>query len=434
MNRGMMRGSRHDRSRGPRFRPYPEYRDSGVEWLGQIPAEWDLKRLKYLATFNDEALPETTDPGFEMSYVDIGSVDAAAGLTETESLIFEKAPSRARRIVRDGDVIVSTVRTYLRAIAAIQAAEPNLIVSTGFAVIRPRQIDSAFAAYALRAPHFIERVVANSVGVSYPAINPSRLSCFPLAFPDVEEQRHIVDFLDRETAKTDALVAKKERLIELLQEKRTALITRAVTRGLDPNVPMKDSGIDWLGRIHARWDLRPLWSLCDISTGNKDTIDRVDDGAYPFFIRSPRVERIDTWSFDGEAVLMPGEGDVGEILHYVDAKFDFHQRVYKFSTFRSVLGKFFFYYVGALFRFQVMQGTAKSTVDSLRRPMLRRFPVCVPPRAEQTAIVAALNRATAQIDVTIAKVHEAITLLHEYRTALISAAVTGKIDVRQAAA
>ena len=104
----------------------------------------------------------------------------------------------------------------------------------------------------------MERVVADSVGVSYPAINASALVCFPIPYPDVDEQRAIAEFLDRETAKIDALVARKERLIELLQEKRTALITRAVTRGLDPNVPMKDSGVEWPGEIPAHSQLMPL--------------------------------------------------------------------------------------------------------------------------------------------------------------------------------
>ena len=134
---------RIEEARPRRFRTYPAYKDSGVEWLGQIPAHWRTERLKYLATLNDDALAEATDPNFDMVYVDIGSVDAVAGITGTEDTVFEKAPSRARRIVRNGDVIVSTVRTYLRAITAIEAPEPNLIVSTGFAVIRPRHSSKA---------------------------------------------------------------------------------------------------------------------------------------------------------------------------------------------------------------------------------------------------------------------------------------------------
>ena len=133
--------------------PYPAYRPSGVEWLGEIPAHWEVRRLKYLATVNDEALPETTDPDMEITYVDIGSVDSVAGITGTEDLVFEDAPSRARRIVRQGDIIISTVRTYLKAIARIESTDANLIASTGFAVIRPRDLDDGFGAYALSAPY-----------------------------------------------------------------------------------------------------------------------------------------------------------------------------------------------------------------------------------------------------------------------------------------
>ena len=132
-----------------RLKPYPAYKPSGVEWLGEIPAHWEMKRLKYLATVNDEALSETTDPGTEITYVDIGNVDSVRGITGTEDLVFEDAPSRARRIVRRGDIIVSTVRTYLKAIARIESTDANLVVSTGFAVIRPRDLDDGFGAYAL---------------------------------------------------------------------------------------------------------------------------------------------------------------------------------------------------------------------------------------------------------------------------------------------
>ena len=120
-----------------RLPTYPKYKPSGVEWLGEVPEHWEVKRLKYTASINDEALPETTDPGFEMSYVDIRSVDLIRGIVTVEDMVFEDAPSRARRVVRDGDTIVSTVRTYLRAIAPIRNPASNTIVSTGFAVVRP---------------------------------------------------------------------------------------------------------------------------------------------------------------------------------------------------------------------------------------------------------------------------------------------------------
>ena len=213
--------------------PNAPMKESGVEWLGEIPAHWEVKRLKHLATVNDETLPENTDPNTEITYVDIGNVDSVKGITGTEDLVFEDAPSRARRIVRPGDVIISTVRTYLKAIARIESTNAALIVSTGFAVIRPRHLDDGFVAYALGSPYFVERVVAHSVGVSYPAINASELACLDIAFPSVPEQRAIAAFLDRETAQLDSLIAKVHNAIELLNELRAALISAAVTGRID---------------------------------------------------------------------------------------------------------------------------------------------------------------------------------------------------------
>ena len=213
--------------------PNAPTKDSGIPWLGKIPAHWGVDRLKYIATLNDDALSETTDAEFEMVYVDIGSVDAMVGIAEKEMLRFGNAPSRARRIVQNGDVIVSTVRTYLRAIAVIERAEHNLIVSTGFAVIRPRRVESSFAAYALRAPYFVERVVANSVGVSYPAINAIELTGFEIAYPEADEQRAIAVYLDGKTSQADALIAKVRQAIAHLTEYRTALISAAVTGKID---------------------------------------------------------------------------------------------------------------------------------------------------------------------------------------------------------
>ncbi|MDP2643912.1 MAG: restriction endonuclease subunit S [Desulfobacterales bacterium] len=209
---------------------YPHYRPSGIEWLGDVPEHWELRRLKYSASINDEALPETTDPDYEFVYVDIGSVDAAKGIVATETYRFEDAPSRARRIVRDGDTIVSTVRTYLRAIAPIRDPNDNMIVSTGFAVVRPRKLDSGYLSYALRSPFFVETVVSCSTGVSYPAINAPEVGNIGVTIPPLDEQRAIAAFLDRETARIDTLVGKS---IELLREYRMALISAAVTGKID---------------------------------------------------------------------------------------------------------------------------------------------------------------------------------------------------------
>lgn len=204
-------------------------KDSGIEWLGAVPEHWDVKRLKYVASINDEVLPETTPPDFEFKYLDIGGVSPDVGKTWEETLAFEKSPSRARRKVRPGDVIISTVRTYLRAILAITEKGTNLIVSTGFAVVRPKQINAKFMGFALKEKGFVEQIVRRSDGVSYPAINASEIGALEIPLPPPEDQELIARFLGSECAKITELLDKVSCAVEHLEEMRSTLITNAVT-------------------------------------------------------------------------------------------------------------------------------------------------------------------------------------------------------------
>ena len=408
--------------------------------------------MKYLATVNDEALPETTDPDMEMTYVDIGNVDSVAGITGAEDLYFADAPSRARRIVRQGDVIISTVRTYLKAIARIEPTDANLIVSTGFAVIRPRELDGGFTAYALSSPYFVGRVVAHSVGVSYPAINASELACLDIAFPPLPEQRAIAAFLDRETARIDALAAKKERLIELLQEKRTALITRAVTKGIDLDAPMKDSGVEWLGEIPAHWDVKRLkevgealigltYSPNDVVRQNEGSLvlraSNISEGKIVLednvYVGCPVIAKLITR--EGDILICSRSGSRGLIGKNAIINSDSSGMTFGafMTVYRSILSQYLHQvFNSALFEFQSGMFMT-STINQLTLGMLNGFYVPVPPTTEQTAISAFLDGETAKLDSLIAKVRQAIEHLRELRSALISAAVTGRIDVREEA-
>ena len=441
-----------------RYNPYPAYKPSGIEWFDDIPTNWEVRRLKYLATVNDEALPETTDPDLEMTYVDIGNVDSIAGITGTEELVFEDAPSRARRIVRQGDVIISTVRTYLKAIARIEPTDANLVVSTGFAVIRPQDLDSGFAAYALSSPYFVERVVAHSVGVSYPAINASELACLDIAFPPLPEQQAIASFLDRETARIDSLVAKKERLIQLLQEKRTALITRAVTKGLDPKARMKDSGVEWLEEIPAHWEVKRLKHLVGkVGSGKtpKGGAERyVDDGV--MLLRSQNVHfeglrltdvaYIDADTDDEMAGSRVLEGDV--LLNITgaslgrscvaklsgkDANVNQHVCIIRPNQ-QQDEPEFLAYSVESRsLQDQIFNNENGVSRDALNFEQIGDLVFARPAKNEQQAIATFLDWETAKLDSLITKIQEAIGRLRELRSALVSAAVTGRIDVREEA-
>ena len=219
-------------------------------------------RLKYVATINDDVLNEDTDGSYELQYIDIGNVHSSGFVEEPTAYQFMDAPSRARRRVRDGDIIISCVRTYLQAIAQIESPPRNLIVSTGFAVVRPlaSHLDPRFASYALRELSFLAEIERRSVGVNYPAINASDLAEIPIYLPPLCDQRAIADHLDQETARLDELVTEKERLLKLLAEKRQTLTARAVTRGTDHDATYRDSGVPWLGDIPVHWEVeRARW-------------------------------------------------------------------------------------------------------------------------------------------------------------------------------
>ena len=414
-----------------KYKPYPAYRPSGVEWLEEIPAHWEVRRLKYLATVNDEALTETTDPDTEITYVDIGNVDSVRGITGTEDLMFEDAPSRARRIVRQGDIIISTVRTYLKAIVRIESTDANLIVSTGFAVIRPRDLDERFGAYALSAPYFVEGVLAHSVGVSYPAINASELVCLDVAYPSFTEQRAIAAFLDRETTRIDELVAKKERLIGLLQEKRTALISRAVTRGLDPNAPMRDSGVEWLGEIPAHWEVKRLKFLASMRAGAGILGTEIEDmGDYPVFGGNGIRGYTSLFTHDGEHPLIGRQGALCGVINLASGRFWATEHAVVVDAAENVETDYLTYTLIAMSLNRLAQSAAQ---PGLNIEVIGNVSAPLPPVPEQRAIAAFLDQETAKLDGLTIKVREAIDRLKELRTALISAAVTGRIDVREAA-
>lgn len=378
-----------------------------------------MRRLKYVASINDETLAETTDADYEFEYVDIGNVDAAKGIVGRETHRFENAPSRARRIVRAGDTIVSTVRTYLRAIAAIREPGDRLIVSTGFAVVRPRGIDASYLSYALRSPYFVETVVSRSTGVSYPAVNASEVGNIEVPVPSVREQRAIAAFLDRQTGKIDALVEKKRRLIELLKEKRAALISHAVTKGEGGLAGTACSGA-------SVWTRMRLGRAIKLQRGIDITGAADGGGAIPVFSSGGLSGYCDTPMARGPGVIVGRKGTLGTV-HYSESDYWPHDTTLWVREFRGSHPRYVFYFLLhlKLERFDV--GAANPT---LNRNHVHPLVVDWPDVTTQQVVATFLDDRTAELDSLAAKVNLAIDRLLEYRTALISAAVTGKIDVR----
>jgi type I restriction enzyme S subunit len=404
----------------------------------------DQKKLKYVSSLNDESLTEDTDPDYELRYIDIGNVTAQGEIVDTKPYRFSAAPSRARRKVRNGDVIISTVRTYLQAIASIENPPENLTVSTGFAVVRPKQnvLIPDFCKYALRNPQFINEVICRSVGISYPAINASDLADISISIPPLSTQTKIANFLDRKTADLDQLIAAKKHLLELLDEKKRALIARAVTRGLNPDAPLKDSGVPWLGMIPEHWEVeRARWLFKQSSLPIRE-----DDAMVTCFrdgtvtLRSNRREEGFT-----NAVLELGYQGIRKgqlVLHSMDAfagaigvSDSDGKCTPEYVICDPVTKRTHSAYYGLLLREMALQQFIQARCSAVREraPRIRfnqfkDFFLPVLPLGEQIEIVQFIEGSLKEISQLKLSVDNVISLLQERRVALISAAVTGKIS------
>lgn len=211
------------------------FKDSGLSYLGKIPSSWQKIPLKYLCTYNSKSLSDKTNPLFEFDYVDIGSVEFAKGITNFTRMKFCDSPSRARRLVEPKDIIISTVRTYLKAITVIPSFTFPLVVSTGFLVVSAKEdlILPEFLGYTLKSDLFTKEVEKRSYGVNYPAIKASEAVKICIAVPPIEDQRRIISFLDKKCAEIDLSIVRTQRLIETLTKYRQSLISSAVTGKLD---------------------------------------------------------------------------------------------------------------------------------------------------------------------------------------------------------
>ncbi len=431
---------------------YPAYKDSGVEWLGDVPEHWEVRRLKHWLEINRQVLPEDTDPAYEFDYLDIGSV-ATGRLTEPpKRLRFGGAPSRARRIVAHGDTIVSTVRTYLKAVWYAKNPEERLIASTGFAVLTPdRDAAPGFVGYACQSDPFVDRVTAESVGIAYPAISETRFATFSVCVPPLPEQTAIARFLDDADRRIRRYIRAKERLIELLEEERRATIHEAVTGRIDvrtgqPYPAYKDSGVEWLGRVPEHWEvIRARYVFREIDRRSRYGLEQhlsmsQELGLVPSHLVKNRT--LVSESYAG--------GKLCDIDDLVLNRLKAHLGVFALARNQGIVSPDYTVLrlkkAGAMEFFErVLRSSgcrrelrirAKGIVEGFWRLYTDDFneiKIPVPPVEEQIAIADFLAAAGRHLSARRATVARQIDLLREYRTRLIADVVTGKLDVREAA-
>ena len=457
----MTRGPRDTASilGGRKYHPYLAYKDSGVEWLGEVPGNWEIAPVysRYsvaLGKMLDEKRVRGESPGPYLRNVDVqwDSVNT----TDLPNMDFS-LKERERYGLMLGDLLVCEGGEVGRT-ATWKGEIKECFFQKAIHRVRPLsdQDCSRFFYYLMRFLAASGVFVAESNPNTINHLTAVQLRHYRALFPPRSEQVAVAAFLDRETAKIDALVARKERLIEVLQEKRTALITRAVTRGLDPDVPMKDSGVEWLGELPAHWEALRLFRLTPperkvmygIVLPGPDVRDGVPIVKGGDVSRERlSLERLNRTSPDIEArharsrlrggdLVYAIRGSIGDVEIIPDALegANLTQDAARVAYTAGIHGRWLLYALKSRGVFSQLEARALgATIRGINIRDLKRAIVPLPPPSEQRAIAAYLDRETAKIDALVAKIREAIERLKELRSALISAAVTGKIDVRETA-
>ncbi|WP_332880341.1 restriction endonuclease subunit S [Oxalobacter aliiformigenes] len=424
-------------------------KDSGIEWIGEIPEDWKIIPLKFLASHNDDVLSENTPDDLEFDYIDISSVQYGSGIINKQHITFGNAPSRARRIVRNNDVIISTVRTYLKAVAIIPDISKLTIASTGFACLRTNEkISPKFLYYSVLSDAFVSTVEAYSVGISYPAINASQLVCLKLPLPSIEEQSQIANFLDEKCAVIDRLVERHQEVIEKLKAYRQSVISEAVTRGLDLDAPMKDSGIPWIGKIPKEWEIIPLKFLAShnddvLSENTPDDLefDYIDISSVQYGSGVINKQHITFGNAPSRARRIVRNNDViiSTVRTYlkavaiIPAVSELTVASTGFACLRTnekISPKFLYYSVlSDAFVSTVEAYSVGISYPAINASQLVCLKLILPSIEEQSQIADYLDKKCAKIDRIIHNKEQIISKLAEYKKSIIYEYVTGKKEV-----
>lgn len=438
---------------------YPSYKESNVNWLGLIPDSWDITKVKFNTyvkgrvgwhglnsdEFSDIGVHLVTGTDFDDGFV---NWDSCYRITEDR---YDEDPYIQ---LQEGDLLITKDGTIGK-LARVKNLPIKATLNSGIFLVRAQ--DNAYLEdylyWILRSKSFDYFLDLHKAGSTIQHLYQEVFNQFSFPIPSKREQLHLVSYLDRETDKLDTLISKQEKLIELLQEKRQAVISHAVTKGLDPDAPMKDSGVEWLGEVPEEWNAcRFSRAILAIKDGTHGTFSRVDEGKLLLSAKNVNngiIEISDDESLitieDHESIVyngFPKKGDllltiVGTIgrscVYQLDDSISFQRSVCFIRLKKSCLPQFFYYFTQSKFYQEQLHSKSKSSAQAgvYMGDVVATSVVYPIDYKEQSAITTFLDRETTKIETLIEKAKRSIELAKEHRTALISAAVTGKIDVRE---
>jgi type I restriction enzyme S subunit len=447
------------------LRRYPKYKDSSLDWLGHVPAHWSIKRLRFVAELNpSKAEINHLDRNTEVSFLPMEAIgdDGTINLERTRPI---REVETGYTYFRDGDVALAKITPCFEngKGASMQGLEHGIGFGTTELIIarpKPTEVIGPFLNWIFRSPNFRARGEASMYGAGGQKRVPDNfVRDFAWGFPPLAEQAAIAAFLDRETAKIDALIAEQEKLIALLAEKRQATISQAVTKGLNPNAPMKDSGVAWLGEVPAHWEVLRIkhvvtsieqgwspqcesfpanspdeWGVLKVSCVNGGTFRPSENKKLP-----NDLEPVPAYALKRGDLLISRANTRDLVGSAAAVESDFNNLMLcdKLYRLRLVEGRCSPSYLAAYLgtpqaRSQIeLEATgASSSMLNIGQAVILDLPAPMPSVAEQKHIQEFLACETQRLDALNAKAEDAIALLKERRAALIAAAVTGQIDVR----
>lgn len=407
---------------------YPEYKDSGIGWLGEVPAHWEIvQSRRYFANRNEKA--RDTDKQLTASQKHGVLYQEAFMKLEGQKVVQVILGADILKHVEPNDFVIS-MRSFQ---GGIEWCGLRGSISSAYVMLIPKlEIRPGFFYYLFKSKSYIQalqsttNLVRDGQALRYNNFSLVALPLFPL-----DEQAAIATFLDRETAKIDGLIAEQEKLIALLAEKRQATITHAIIKGLNPDAPMKDSGVPWLGLVPANWTIKKIKSVVSMRSGEGITSEEIEnEGAFPVYGGNGLRGYTNRLTHTGEYLLVGRQGALCGNVHHITGEFWASEHAVVCTFIANDIPRWAFYMLGFM---DLGQYSVSAAQPGLAVERIQQLSIAVPPEEEQRDIATFIDAEVARLEALTVEATHGIALLKERRSALISAAVTGKIDVRHLA-
>lgn len=412
-----------------KYQAYAEYKDSGVEWLGEIPSHWEkilFKRVVLQVKDGTHGTHQRVEEGsYLLSAKNVFNHGIEIGLTESRIPNKDYQEIVSNGFPKRGDILVTCVGTIGR--SCVYTFEKPIAFQRSVAFLRLNsQCDSKYYKYFIESKQYQSQLESLIKSSAQGGVYMGDLINTVVANCDFLEQKQISNFLDHETAKIDHLIEKQQQLIELLKEKRQAVISHAVTKGLDPNVPMKNSGVEWLGQVPEHWLIGRLKNVLSIKNGRDYKSVEVEEGGYPVYGSGGIFKRSSDYLYDGVSILFGRKGTINKPL-LVKGCFWTVDTMFYSELAKNICSEYV-YFQSLGFPFDKL--STNTALPSMTQEDLLNLGFAIPPIQEQIEISKFIAEYLEKNHSLMENAKQAIQLMQERRTALISAAVTGKIDVR----